>query len=142
SIVVGTIFIKGSLMTVALTNVTNRTATVPLAIGSNDFSVVSYNPNGQPITGASNFVSVVYSGTVQSPIGNVVFNEIMATPLLPDAEYVELFNNSTNYTFDLSGWKVNGLSYTFPNGATLNPRSYLLLTKDRQAFSTAYGSSI
>jgi len=47
--------------------------------------------------------------------GQHVFNEIMSNPLLPDAEYIELFNNLSNYAFDLSGWSVNGLSYTFPN---------------------------
>ena len=37
---------------------------------------------------------------------------------------------------------MNGLSYTFPSGAVINPRSYLVLTKDRQAFDIAYGSAI
>jgi hypothetical protein len=137
-----TIWINGMPWTVTWTTVTNWTLTVPLVAGNNIFNVVGYDNHGQPATGASNSVSTVYNGAVTSPIGNIVFNEIMANPFLPGAEYVELFNNATNYAFDLSGWSINGLSYTFPNGAILNPQSYLLVTKDRQAFSTAYGASI
>src|SRR5213075_2443753 len=139
---VDALWINGAPWTVTWTTVTNWIAIVPLFSGSNAFSVVGVNLNGQTISGASNFLSVAYSGTVQSPATNIVFNELMPTPLLAGAEYVELFNNSSNYTFDLSGWNINGLSYIFPNGAAINPRSYLLLTKDRQAFDIAYGSAI
>jgi hypothetical protein len=45
----------------------------------------------------------------------VVINEIMADPSpvvgLPDAEFVEMYNTTTNKTFDLEGW-------TFSDGAT------------------------
>jgi hypothetical protein len=66
----------------------------------------------------------------------------MSNPWLPDGEYVELFNTSSNYTYDLSGWEFHGVAYTFPNGALLNPRSFLVLAKDRVAFDMAYGPSV
>ncbi len=74
--------------------------------------------------------------------GSVVINEILYDPLLPDAEFVELFNTSTTNAFDLSGWTFNGLSYTFPGGATIAPRGYLVLAKNRTAFATVYGTGI
>lgn len=137
-----TISVNGAAWTVRWTSVSNWIATVPLQPGSNFFSVVGLDVNGQRIDGASNSISVVYSGPVLSPVNAVVINEIMFNPPVPDAEYVELFNTATNYTFDLSGWEFNGLGYTFPGGATIAPRSFLVLAKDRTAFNIAYGSAI
>ena len=51
----------------------------------------------------------------------MVINEIMCAPALPGAEYVELYNASTNFIFDLSGWVFHGLNYTFPAGSLLKP---------------------
>jgi len=51
---------------------------------------------------------------------------------------VELFNRSTNTTFDLSGWIVNGLNYTFPASSTLRPQSYLLLAKSSVLFASTF----
>jgi len=139
---VETASINGQTWTLRWTSVSNWTATVPLQAGSNFFSVVGLDVNGQPIGGASNSVSVNYGGAIPSPVDTVVFNEIMATPSLPDAEFIELFNTSTNYAFDLSGWEVNGLNYNFPGGSFIAPRGYLVLAKDRTPFNTAYGSGI
>ncbi len=63
----------------------------------------------------------------------------MVSPPVPGAEYVELFNNSTNITFDLSGLEFRGLDYAFPPGSTIGPRSYLVLAADPSAFAAAYG---
>jgi hypothetical protein len=134
-----TIWLNGVQWPVTWTSVTNWVALVPLQAGSNFLSIAGLDTHGQPVGGTSNGVSVVYGGTVPSPVGAVVLNEIMFNPTIPDAEYVELFNTSSNYTFDLSGWDFNGLAYTFPNGALIAPRSFLTLAKNRQAFDTAYG---
>ena len=58
-----------------------------------------------------------------------------------NAEYVELFNNSTNATFDLSGWQLQGLSYTFPSGSLLPPLGFLVLAANAPAFAAAYGAT-
>ncbi len=120
----------------------NWVAIVPLQTGSNFFSVVGLDVAGQVIAGASNGASRVYSGTVPSPVDAVVINEIMFHPQWPEAEYVELFNTSATQAFDLSGWRFNGLDYTFPNGAIIAPRGFLVLARNRAAFSTAYGPGI
>jgi len=62
---------------------------------------------------------------------DVVINELMADPnppvALPDAEYIELFNATTNKFFELGGWRITTLSTsaTLPNHV-LAPGEYVL----------------
>src|SRR5262249_21376079 len=86
--------------------------------------------------------SVVYGSVLPTPVGQVVINEIMYQPALPAAQFVELHNNSSTITFDLSGWQFNGLAYTFPGGSVIGPNSYLVLAANRAAFAAAYGATV
>ena len=90
------------------------------------FSQLPASIIGQLIAGDTASASVVYQDTNTWPVGKVVINEIMYAPLVPSAECVELCNNSPNTTFDLSGWQLGGLDYTFPAGSTLFPTNYLV----------------
>ena len=71
--------------------------------------------------------------------------EIMYNPPLNGYEYVELHNMSDTVTLDLTGVKfTQGIDFTFPAGATLAPRGYLLVTKapatgNFAAFRNFYG---
>src|SRR5262249_36520189 len=114
---------------------------IPLKTGTNIMSVVGVDIHGQPIAGTSNTVSIVYTGTLPSPVGQVVINEIMCNPSIDGAQYVELHNNSSGTTFDLSGWQFNGLAYTFPAGSIIPANGYLVLAANRAAFAAAYGAS-
>jgi hypothetical protein len=140
-ITVKTMTVNGAQWPIVWTSVTNWTVRVPVSPGSNLFVVQGYTARGEPVAGASNAVTVTYAGEAPSPQGLIVINEIMFDPLLPDAEYVELFNTSSDFTFDLSGWRFNGLGYTFPAGSLMSPRTCLVLVKDRSAFLAAYGSA-
>jgi len=135
-----TVWFNGAAWPVVWTSVTNWTATVVLRPGTNNFSVVGVDPNNQGVT-SSNSLSVVYGGTIPSPVGQVVINEIMYNPAQPDSQYVELYNNSTNITFDLSGWDFHGLSYNFPAGSLIGPNSFVVLAANRAAFAAAYGAT-
>ncbi|HYG33617.1 MAG TPA: lamin tail domain-containing protein, partial [Clostridia bacterium] len=104
-------------------------------------SVVGIAPDGQMVPGASNSVAAVYNGTTSSPVGQVVINEIMYQPSHTNAQYVEFFNHSTNLSFDLSGWEVRGLAYSFPAGSLIGPGGYLVLAADRSAYAAAYGAT-
>ena len=77
-----------------------------------------------------------------SPLDRIVLNEIMFHPTAPGGQYVELYNTSTSFTFDLTAWQIQGLSYTFPAGSLLGPNNYLLLAADRTAFANAYGAKL
>ena len=74
-----------------------------------------------------------FTYVVSSPAGfrDVVINEFMCDPSpfvgLPDAEFVELFNTSSNY-IDLSGWKIGDASSTGTIGShVIGPGEYALL---------------
>jgi hypothetical protein len=138
---VDTVWINGVAYPLTWTTLTNWTITLPLVDGTNMLSVVGVDKNGQPMTGDSNSVSVTYNGTIPSPAGQIVINEIMYAPLYSNGQFVELYNNSTNLTFDLSGWQFQGLSYTFPNGSIIGPTNYLVLVENSAAFAGAYGAT-
>jgi regulation of enolase protein 1 (concanavalin A-like superfamily) len=138
---VANIWINGAAYPLTWTSLTNWSIALPLAGGTNNLSVIGVDKNNQPITGDSNTVSVVYNGTNASPVGKIVINEIMYAPAINNAQFVELYNNSTNLAFDLSGWQFQGLAYTFPNGSVLAPTNYLVLAANNAAFAAAYGAT-
>jgi hypothetical protein len=94
---------------------------------------------GNLVAGASNQVTVTYTGSAVSPVGRVVINEIMYNPAAPDASYVEIHNASSTTYFDLSGWRLNGADFNFPGGSVLAPGGFVLAVKDYDKFLAAYG---
>lgn len=139
---VSTLWFNGVEWPVTWTTATNWTATVPLKAGTNAFTVTGVDLHHQPVSGAASTFTAVYNQPAPSPLGQVVINEIMCNPAFPGAEYVELFNRSSTLTYDLSGCRFDGLSYTFPSGSVIRPNSYLLLVADPSAFDTVYGGTI
>jgi len=135
---VTTVWVNGQSFTPVWTSATTWSLVVPAPPGSNTWAVSASDRYGNTV-GSTLAVTVVNAEEPESPVNNVVFNEIMYHPALAGAEYVELFNRAINTTFDLSGWTINGLGYTFPSGSVLAPQSYLVLTKSRVEFATAYG---
>jgi len=138
---VDTVWINGVAYPLTWTTLTNWTITLPLFNGTSMLSVVGVDRNNQPILGDSNTLSIIYNGTNVSPTGQLVINEIMYNPAVANAQFVELYNNATNATFDLSGWQLQALSYTFPNGSILAPTNYLVLAANGAAFAGAYGAT-
>ncbi len=137
-----TVWINGAAWPLTWTSVNKWTATVPLRPGTNLLSATAVDVHGQPIAGETGSVAVKFNGADSSAVGQIVINEIMYNPVVSGAEYVELYNNSASVTFDLSGWALHGVSYTFPAGASLGPRQFLVLTASRTAFAGAYGATI
>jgi hypothetical protein len=135
------VWINGVAYPLTWTSLTNWTITMPLTNRTNYLNIVGIDHTGQPIAGTSNQVTVNYSGTIPSPVRQVAINEIMWNPSVSNAQYVELFNNSSNVTYDLSGWQLQGLSYTFPSGALLPPLGFLVLAENVPAFAAAYGAT-
>lgn len=71
----------------------------------------------------------------------IVLNEIHYRAAAGGAEFVELYNPSTNTAWSLSGWRLTGTAFTFPASTTLGPDAYLVVARNRTAFLAAYPSS-
>jgi len=135
--------IDGVNYPVSWTTVTNWSLRLPMSVaGANSFTLRTFNRLGAEVPNTARTINVNFTGTIEGPQTNIVFNEIMFNALVPGAEFVELYNRSASFTFDIGGWQVNGLDYTFPEGATIGPRSFLVLAKDRVAFGNAYGGAL
>ncbi|HEY3863429.1 MAG TPA: lamin tail domain-containing protein, partial [Verrucomicrobiae bacterium] len=141
-VAVSTIFVNGAQWTLNWTSLTNWRVSLPLGAGTNYLTVEGIGRNGLPIAGDSNSVTVVNSAAAAPPAGFVVINEVMSQPAVSNAEYLELYNNSTSNAFDLSNWQLPALGYTFPEGAWIGPNSYMVLASNRAAFAAAYGATI
>jgi regulation of enolase protein 1 (concanavalin A-like superfamily) len=124
------------------TAVTAWSIAVPLKPGANALTVTGVDKFGQQVPGATATVVADYDGTAPAPVGQVVINEIMWNPVTPGTQYVELYNTSSNIAFDLSGWQLQGVGYTFPAGALIAPKTFLVLAANRAAFASKYGATI
>lgn len=125
---------------VAWTSVTTWEMMLALQPGANPFVLEAYDAAGG-LLNLTDRIGITANFVTESPVDRVVFNEIMANPPVPGAEFIELFNRSPETWMDLSGWRVEGADFTFPAGAFLAPGSQLVITVDRAAFMTAYGNS-
>ncbi len=135
---VQTITVNGVAYPVTWSSVVNWSMTVPLGVASNGLAIAGLGLDGSTVT---NLVrNVDYLGAIPTPVGAVVFNEVMFNPFLPDAGYIELFNNSSNFTFDLSSWRIDGLDFTFPSGSFIGPRRYAVVAASAAAYLGAYGT--
>jgi hypothetical protein len=109
---------------------------VPLSV----LNLTTLDVHGEPLPNFTTNITVNYTGPVPDPVGAVIFSEIMYNPTNTDASYVEIFNRST-FAFDLSGWRINGVDYTFPFGSVIAGNQSLALTKNLVAFGVAYPSN-
>jgi hypothetical protein len=139
--VVKTIEINGVAQLVTWTTLSNWTVRVPLNQATNQLSVVGYDRHGRSIAGASNQITINYTGSIAQPEAHLVINEILYNPFVPEASYVEILNTSTNFAFDLSNWRLNGADFIFPEGSFITNRQLLVLARNRSVFSQVYGNS-
>ena len=135
------IIINGIAYTPVWTSVKAWTIQLPVALATNALALAGYDRFGQPITGFATNLTVIYSGALVRPEDALVINEIMYHPTVPQASFLEIYNNS-NVSFDLSRWHVNGVDYTFPDGSVISNRQYLILVENRSAALGAYGSNL
>lgn len=139
---VATIEVNGTPYPVTWTSPNAWSIAVPLTQVTNVLTFVGRDRLGAAWPGSTDTITVVYRGAVPQPQDFVVLNEIHYNPLEPRASFVELFNRSTTTPFDLSGFQLEGVGYTFPDGAILGPNAYLVLVKDRAQFAAAYGQTV
>ena len=140
-VTVRTIKVNGQEYPITWTSLSAWTMAVPVGLSSNQLTVMGFDLYGNALSNLSRMVTVTVTNPIPDPRGAIVINEIMYHPAFPEGSYIELFNLSTNTTFDLSGWQLNGLAFTFPSGSMIGPRRYLVLAKDPFYYQLAYGTN-
>lgn len=137
---VGTITVNGMPVQVEWLSTSAWSTSYALQAGSNILAIGALDTKGGLIGTAA--LQAEYNGSVDPPNGHVVINEIMSNAVVPGANYLELFNNSTTTAFNLSKWRVDGLDFSFGDGTILKPGAYLLVVQDRVACEIAYGPNL
>jgi hypothetical protein len=141
-VTVQTIRINGQDYPIVWTSISAWTVKVPVSSSSNLLEVTAYDVRGRALTNLTKTVTVLYTGPQPSPESSLVINEIMYNPTTPEASYVEIYNRATDFAFDLSGWRINGLDFTFPSGSYVSNGGFLVVAKNPVAFASVYGAGI
>lgn len=139
---VRTIAVNGVALPEGWISVSNWSAQIVLAAGTNVLVVEGWDASGVAVSGARATMTVNYTGPAELPQDKLVINEIMFNPLVSGASFVELHNTSLTNAFDLSGWRMNGVDGVLPAGTILAPGGFLVMVRGRSVFGATYGSSI
>lgn len=141
-IAIQTLLVNGVAYPVTWSNVTTWSLNLPLAGPTNVITISGIDFRGRPIPGLTDSVIIRYSGPPIDPTGVVVINEIMFDPAAPGAGFIEILNTSTTGAFDLGGWELNGVGFSFPPGFVLAPGALAVVAADLAAFRAAYGTAV
>lgn len=131
------IVINGIAYPITWVSSTNWTLRLTLSSGLNNLVIRGRDRLGNLTTNDPINIAATFTGTVPDARGAIVFSEIMYNPLQPDSSYVEIHNRS-DVTFDLNGWRVNGVDFTFPLGSLITNGQYLVLVKNRAGFGSVF----
>jgi hypothetical protein len=126
---------------VTWTSITGWSLMIALHPGANPLTLQGFDWRDQPLSSATDVITVNYTGSSDSPVGSLVINEIMYHPSTPDADYIEIYNASAQRAFDLSNWRLDGVDFTFPEGTVIQPGGYTVIVKDLAVFTATYGSA-
>lgn len=91
----------------------------------------NFAPAADPTPGAANQVTVNE---------DVILNEIMYHPITEQSldEFLELYNRGAT-SADLGNWRIEGVGLVFPEGTTLGPGEYLVVSEDPERLGRVYG---
>jgi hypothetical protein len=137
-----TLRVNGVEYPVRWTSLTGWELQLALDPQQNVLRIEGYDSNGRLVAQAVDTITVTVTGAGEIPAGRVVFNEIQYNPAVPGTEFVEFYNASATSAFDLSGYRMNGLGFTFPDGTVIAPGGFVLIAKDRVALGGLYGFTI
>ena len=132
------ITVNGVIQPVVWTSDTEWRVTILLNPGSNRMTVAGRDGRGTLVPGSVKLVTVRFTGPQELPSDKLIFSEILHQPAVPGSEFVEILNGSAQNAFDVSGWRVDGLGYVFPNGTILAPGSRWVITRNPDAFRNAF----
>ncbi len=139
---VKTIEVNGVAYPPTWTGLTSWSLTYALTAGNNALSIVGYDLRGNPVSGATDSITVNYTGASELPQDFLAINEIMYNPAVPDTSFIEIHNHSSNTAFDLSNFRIDGADFAFPEGTIIPAGGFLVVVNDPYAFAGAYGAEI
>lgn len=134
--------VNGIRFPVNWTSATQWSLAIPLAAATNVLQVTGVDRAGQPIPGFSDSITVRYTGALPRAEDLIVLNEIQYDPTPGGSEFVEIHNTSATGAFDLSGWRLDGAGFVFPEGTLLRPGGFLVVVSDLAAFRNAFGATV
>jgi hypothetical protein len=133
--------IGGKTLTVPFSSATAWSFRTVVAPGNTEIVFRVYDPSGTEVTSLRRTNVVTYNGTEVDPREALVINEIMYNHPNSGANYIELINRTANVTFDLSGWRLDGVDYVFPKNTFFLGGTRLLLVKNRAAFASVFATN-
>lgn len=136
---VSTIKVNGMEYPIEWTSVNTWRTRVALRPQQNQLSVEGFDLNGKSVAGAAALITVTLTSQSEAIAGRVLINEILANPLAPEMEFIELHNTARLTSFDLSGYRLNGLGFTFPAGSVITPGGFLVVARDAVGFGSRFG---
>ncbi len=146
-----TLLVNGVAHPVRWTTVTSWSLEVALGAPVNRFEITGLNSSGEPVPGASDSVTVRYTGSPIDPVVNVFINEWMASnsgvvrdPADGDADDWFELHNAGGAPADLSGYTLTDTltepaKFTIPQGTVLPPGGFLLVWADEEPQQTGPG---
>src|SRR5262249_45188964 len=139
---VKTIRVNGVELMPTWTTVTQWSLRLALSSGTNTLNVEGLDRLGNVVTNGTDSLRITYTGTPALPADSLVINELMYHPAVPDTEFIEIYNRSPTTAFDLTGYRLDGLDFTFVPGTVIAPTGFVVVAKSRLAFGKAYGFGI
>lgn len=139
---VATIAVNGVAYPATWTSFTTFSISVPLTQQVNALAFAGRDRLGNPVPGMTDTITVTYNGVIQAPQDYVVINELHYNPAEPQTGFIELHNRSTSTPFNLSGFRLEGVGYTLPEGTIIPANGYLVIAGNAAAFATRYGGGI
>ena len=134
--------VNGRTQQLAWTTITNWNTEVLLEPGANVLTLEAFDRLGLRLPGASASLTVTYAGPSEPPLHNLVINEILFQPLVEGSQFVEILNLASSTSYDISGWRLDGVGLVFPEGTIIHPGDFRVVVKDRVQFGQTYGWSI
>jgi hypothetical protein len=137
-----TIKINGMEYPVTWTSVTGWQVEVALHPQQNILNVEGYDLDGNLVADAADTINITVTSAGDSLPGRVVIDEINYSAGNPASEFLELHNTSKTTSYDISGFRLNGLGFTFPSGSVIPPSGFLVIAHDPIGFGDQYGFNI
>ncbi|MFT5413413.1 MAG: hypothetical protein ACI9NC_006167, partial [Verrucomicrobiales bacterium] len=121
-----------------------------LGVRSGDFSMFLsgldplttyfYRARATNVAGSSWAPSTASFDTTDLASGAIVINEIHYDhePKTERGEFVEIYN-AGDAAVDLSGWKLNGVGYTFPGGSSIAANGFVVVAEDPATALSKFG---